>query len=346
MFCSLCAKVNPDKAQFCTNCGAELKRPALNFFSVLGIGCGSILSISVVGGIIGTIVGVIYVSSSSDFQDDGSGLATFFAFLIVLVFLGGGALVGAILGVIVGIVISLRSIPNKTKGDYFRVIGVPLLIFSVIFILLFGAPIYDELKRNMVSSSEIDKIVSTATEYVENNCNYINTFLISSDRTTEVVVSQEYQLIRPVAITEGNKRFHSYPHPIAIRYKATTNNSQPYTQSQIQSLWQPLLSTRPNYIRKVEGYDISLTTTIDDILRLIVERTPKHAVVYFHQLIPRIVHKNNSIPGDNSWQYINYEFMVLENEVIGPKNFCYNDKEDFSDLIIELLPENSSVSKN
>ena len=245
MICSLCAQVNPDKAQFCTNCGAELKRPGLNFFSVLGISGGSILSISVVGGIIGTIVGVIYVSSSSDFQDDGSGLATFFAFLIVLVFLGGGALVGAILGAIVGIVISLRSIPNKTKGDYFRVIGVPLLIFSVIFILLFGAPIYDELKRNRVSSSEIDKIVSRATEYVENNCNYINTFLISSDRPTEVVVSQEYQLIRPVAITEGNKRFHSYPHPIAIRYKATTNNSKPYTQSQIQSLWKPLLSTRP-----------------------------------------------------------------------------------------------------
>ncbi len=102
MICSLCAQVNPDKAQFCTNCGAELKRPGLNFFSVLGISGGSILSISVVGGIIGTIVGVIYVSSSSDFQDDGSGLATFFAFLIVLVFLGGGALVGAILGAIVG----------------------------------------------------------------------------------------------------------------------------------------------------------------------------------------------------------------------------------------------------
>ena len=97
------------------NCGDEFKRPGLNFFSILGISGGSILSISVVGGIIGTIVGVIYVSSSSDFQDDGSGVATFFAFLIVLLFLGGGALVGAILGAIVGIVISLRSIPNKTK---------------------------------------------------------------------------------------------------------------------------------------------------------------------------------------------------------------------------------------
>ena len=132
MICSLCAQVNPDKAQFCTNCGDEFKRPGLNFFSILGISGGSILSISVVGGIIGTIVGVIY--ASSDFQNDGSGVATFFAFLIVLVFLVGGALVGAILGAIVGIVISLRSIPNKTKGDYFRVIGVPLLIFSVIFI--------------------------------------------------------------------------------------------------------------------------------------------------------------------------------------------------------------------
>ena len=67
---------------------------------------------------------------------------------------------------------------------------------------------------------------------------------------------------------------------------------------------------------------------------------------FYHVRIPRIVYKNNRIPGDNSWQYINYEFMVLENEVIGPKNFCYNDKEDFSDLIIELSPENSSVSKN
>ena len=262
MICSVCAQVNPDKAQFCTNCGDEFKRPGLNFFSILGISGGSILSISVVGGIIGTIVGVIYVSSSSDFQDDGSGVATFFAFLIVLLFLGGGALVGAILGAIVGIVISLRSIPNKTKGDYFRVIGVPLLIFSVIFILLFGPAIYDELKRNMVSSSEIDKIVSRATEYVENNCNYINTFLISSDRTTEVVVSQEYQLIRPVAITEGNKRFHNYPHPIAIRYKATTNNSQPYTQSQIQSLWQPLLSTKPH----------SISASISEMFNSLIER--------------------------------------------------------------------------
>lgn len=67
---------------------------------------------------------------------------------------------------------------------------------------------------------------------------------------------------------------------------------------------------------------------------------------FYHVWIPRIVYKNNSIPGDNSWQYINYEFMVLENEVIVSKNFCYNDKGGFSDLIIELSPENSSVSKN
>ena len=68
MICSLCAQVNPDKAQFCTNCGAEFKRPGLNFFSILGISGGSILSTSVVVGSIGTIVGIIYAASG--FEDD------------------------------------------------------------------------------------------------------------------------------------------------------------------------------------------------------------------------------------------------------------------------------------
>ena len=65
-------------------------------------------------------------------QDDGSGLATFFAIIIVGLFSGGGLLLEAILGAIVGIIIGLKSIFNKTKGDYLRVIGAPLIIILVV----------------------------------------------------------------------------------------------------------------------------------------------------------------------------------------------------------------------
>ena len=81
MKCPTCDRDNPEAAKFCGGCGARLtasKSSRPNFFSVLAISVGSILSISTVGGIIGTIVGLIYVSR--DFRDDGSGLAYFFAF--------------------------------------------------------------------------------------------------------------------------------------------------------------------------------------------------------------------------------------------------------------------------
>ena len=75
---------NKERAGFCPKCGAELKRPGLNFFSVLAISGGSIGTISIIGGVIGTIVGLMYAFEG--LQDDGSGLATFFAIIIVGLF--------------------------------------------------------------------------------------------------------------------------------------------------------------------------------------------------------------------------------------------------------------------
>ena len=382
MKCSTCDRDNPEAAQFCVGCGTRLtasKSSRPNFFSVLAISVGSILSISVVGGIIGTIVGVIYVSSSSDFQDDGSGLAYFFAFLIVLVFLGGGALLGAILGVIVGIVISLKSIPNKTKGDYFRVIGAPLLVILVATLLIFfqtdGVSLVTDAINQNREDAKLDKELEAAVEivrtYAQNECEYIKTILVedqypvSQDRLVSLV-SRAYQLFKPIEITHSWDNGDAAPPAgqeaswgrwgVLMRYTATDARGPFYDMTETQSMWDSIL---PNIIHDTLHLSPAQWTEDRANWSLHTQYAMDGTLLsgYHHKIlslagiwdVPQsALLSRGSYQAEEEkvqWPDLDFMFFVQENGlVISNAGLCYQNKEDFSDIILDTLLDHSVAS--
>ena len=147
--CPHCLQNNKNDSVFCAQCGTRLRfsspsdppltarkssRP--HFFSVLAISSGTILVFGLIGLVIGAVVGIWFIAEGGIQGIQGSFVAVF----IIPMFVVGGGVIGGGIGAIVGIVISLKSFPNKTNGDYFRMIGAPLLvIFSVTLYIFFQA---------------------------------------------------------------------------------------------------------------------------------------------------------------------------------------------------------------
>jgi hypothetical protein len=107
----------------------------LAYSTVLIAGFGS------AGAVIGLVIA--FVTMSSEMANYG-----LIGFLIIMMVGGIGAVVGAAIGIVVAIIIGLISTPNKTKGDYFKIIGIPFFIVLII-VLWISLPIFrDEYQRS------------------------------------------------------------------------------------------------------------------------------------------------------------------------------------------------------
>ena len=225
--CPHCLQNNEAGSVFCIQCGTRLRlsspsdppltaskssRPT--FFSVLAISTGTILVFGIIGLVIGAVVGLRYFAGA-DTQGLG-GLNFLFAAFTGLSIMVGGGVIGGGIGAMVGIVISLKSFPNKTKGDYFRVIGAPLLVILVPALLMFfqadGVSLvtdtYNQNREDAKLDKELEAAVEIAKTYAQSECEYIKTILVeeqypaSQDRLVSLV-SREYQLFRPIEITHS-----------------------------------------------------------------------------------------------------------------------------------------------
>jgi hypothetical protein len=226
--CPHCLQNNEAGSVFCMQCGIKLRlsspsdppltaskssRPT--FFSVLAISIGTILVFGLIGLVIGAVVGIRYFAGE-DTQGDNSGLYFLFAVLGGLMIMVSGGVIGGGIGAMVGIVISLIKFPNKTNGDYFRVIGAPLLVILVPTLLMFfqadGVSLvtdaYNQNREDAKLDKELEAAVEIAKTYAQSECEYIKTILVeeqypaSQDRLVSLV-SREYQLFRPIEITHS-----------------------------------------------------------------------------------------------------------------------------------------------
>lgn len=196
-------------------------------------------------------------------------------------FLVGGGVIGGGIGAIVGIVISLKSITNKTKGDYFRAIGTPLLVILVATLLIFfsldGVSLitdsYNQNRENAKLDKEVEAAVEKAKTYAHSECEYIKTILVedqyrdssmsntvvsavtaSQDRLVSLV-SREYQLFKPIEITHSWDNGDADPPAgqeaswgrwgVLMRYTATEARGPFYDMTETQSMWDSIL---PNII--------------------------------------------------------------------------------------------------
>ena len=102
-------------------------RPGINVFAIIAYSTGLIFGFGFAGAVIGSVIA--FATMSSEMASAG------IIGLLIIIMVGGiGMVVGAAIGIVVAIIIGLKSTPNKTKGDYFKIIGIPLII--VLFIVL------------------------------------------------------------------------------------------------------------------------------------------------------------------------------------------------------------------
>ncbi len=108
-------------------------RPGIDVFGIIAYSTGLIVGFGSVGAVIG--LGIAFATMSSEMASAG-----LIGLLIIMLIGGIGMVVGAAIGIVVAIIIGLKSTPNKTKGDYFKIIGIPLAIVLII-VLWFYVPI-------------------------------------------------------------------------------------------------------------------------------------------------------------------------------------------------------------
>ena len=113
-------------------------RPGIDVFGIIAYSTGLIVGFGCVGGVIGLVIA--FATMSSEMANYG-----LIGFLIIMMIGGIGMVVGAAIGIVVAIIIGLKSTPNKTKGDYFKIIGIPLAIVLIIILLVY-VPILREEK--------------------------------------------------------------------------------------------------------------------------------------------------------------------------------------------------------
>ena len=148
-------------AQFCTSCGASIKdlqiprylrdlpplypdqpkkRSGVNVFGSIAYSSVLIIGFGFAGGAIALFIAFSTMAS----ELSAYGLIGLF----MIMFYGGmGMVAGGVIGIVVAIIIGLISTPNKTKSDYFKIIGVPLITAVLIIVLLIGPSIFENGER-------------------------------------------------------------------------------------------------------------------------------------------------------------------------------------------------------
>ena len=112
-------------------------RPGINVFAIIAYSTGLIVGFGSVGAVIGLVIA--FATMFSEMANYG-----LIGFLIIALIGGIGMAVGAAIGIVVAIIIGLKSTPNKTKGDYFKIIGIPLAIVLIIVLWVYVPILRDE----------------------------------------------------------------------------------------------------------------------------------------------------------------------------------------------------------
>ena len=118
-------------------------RPGINVFAIIAYSTGLIFGFGFAGAVIGSVIA--FATMSSEMASAG------IIGLLIIIMVGGiGMVVGAAIGIVVAIIIGLKSTPNKTKGDYFKIIGIPLIIVLIIVLWISVTIVRDEYQRSQI----------------------------------------------------------------------------------------------------------------------------------------------------------------------------------------------------
>ena len=115
-------------------------RPGTDVFGIIAYSTGLIVGFGSVGAVIGLVIA--FATMSSEMASAG-----LIGLLIIMLIVGIGAVVGAAIGIVISIIIGLKSTPNKTKGDYFKIIGIPFTIVLIIVLWIFGRPLANAISN-------------------------------------------------------------------------------------------------------------------------------------------------------------------------------------------------------
>ena len=120
--------------KYCSSCGASTKDlpSGIDVFGIIAYSTGLIVSFGFVGGVIGLAIAFASLTMDSAFASSG-----LIGLLLIMMFVGIGAVVGAAIGIVGSIIIGLKSTPKKTKGAYFKIIGIPIIIVLIIVLWIF-----------------------------------------------------------------------------------------------------------------------------------------------------------------------------------------------------------------
>ena len=147
ILCPSCGSSLNVGAAFCPSCGRKVVIKENQFikstvFSVPFVG---------VGGIIGALIG--FSIGWAEVASDTSGAMGFFFLIFLMLYAGMGFLLGMVAGAILAILFNLGRVKNKSRSDYVKIVGGPLLIPVMILGFLMGPALIDEISLPIFTSS-------------------------------------------------------------------------------------------------------------------------------------------------------------------------------------------------